>query len=160
MSDAAGRGTSDRGAIGASDRGAILASLEGFPVRLAAAATAVLDRPVRAGDWTPGHVIRHLIACETDVHQARLSDLAMVDSPTWGWAEPGPWPGEPDLSLDDLLVRFASLRATTLATVEALDVAGWTRSGTHTTLGAFDVRALLANAVEHDEHHLTGLVLD
>ncbi len=148
------------GESGGSDRGAILASLESLPVRLAAAVTGAVDRPPAAGEWSPGEVVRHLIACEIDVHQARLSDLATTDSPTWGWAEPEPWPGEPDLSLDDLLVRFASLRATTLVTVEGLDVAGWARSGTHATLGVFDVRALLANAVEHDEHHLGGLLPD
>jgi hypothetical protein len=35
--------------------------------------------------------------------------------------------------------------------------AGWARTGSHMTLGAFDVRGLLANAVDHDEQHLAGL---
>ena len=110
-----------------------------------------------AGEWGPNEVVRHLIACETDVHQARLADLDRSPNPTWDWAEPGPWPGEPELTLTALLERFAAQRAATLATVGALDEAGWARSGTHTTLGAFDVRGLLANAVDHDEQHLAGL---
>jgi len=154
----------------AGGRAAVVAALEAFPARLvvaaavaavaavAAAVAAVADGPVRADEWTPEQVVRHLIACEIDVHQARLSNIAMVDSPTWGWAEPAPWPGEPDLPLDGLLARFASLRATTLATIADLDDAGWARSGTHASLGVFDVRALLANAVEHDDNHLVGLV--
>ncbi len=94
--------TGDAGGVsGGNDRGAVLTSLEAFPVRLAAAVTGALGRPLAAGEWGPGEVVRHLIACEIDVHQARLSDLATVDSPTWGWAEPAPWPGEPNLSLDD-----------------------------------------------------------
>ena len=111
-----------------------------------------------SGEWGPLEVVRHLIACETDVHQARLADLATISSPAWGWAEPGPWPGEPGLSLEDLLGRFEGLRAATLATVGALDDADWARTGTHATLGVFDVLALLANAVDHDEEHLRGLV--
>jgi hypothetical protein len=138
-------------------REAVLAALEGFPSRLSAAARATASRPAPAGEWGAEEVVRHLIACEIDVHQARLGDLDREPSPTWDWAEPGPWPGEPGASLDALLERFATLRSATVRTVAGLDEAGWARSGTHTTLGAFDVRALLANAVDHDEEHLRGL---
>jgi hypothetical protein len=138
-------------------RDAVIAALRAFPARLSAAASSAVSRPAPAGEWGPNEVVRHLIACETDVHQARLADLDRDPAPTWDWAEPGPWPGEPDLTLDALLDRFAALRAATLATVAALDDAGWARSGTHATLGVFDVRALLANAVSHDEQHLAGL---
>jgi len=138
-------------------REAVLAALDAFPSRLAAAAGAAGSRPVQAGEWGPEEVVRHLIACEIDVHQARLADLDRVADPSWDWAEPGPWAGEPGLPLDALLERFAALRSATLRTVTGLDEAGWARSGTHTTLGVFDVRALLANAVDHDEEHLMGL---
>jgi hypothetical protein len=145
-------------------RAAVLAALAAFPARLAAAARpvpagrpALTGRPAPAGEWGPNEVVRHLIACEIDVHQARLADLVRDVAPVWDWAEPGPWASEPDLPLAALLQRFAELRTTTLATVAALDEAGWARSGTHTTLGVFDVRALLANAVDHDEQHLAGL---
>ena len=128
-----------------------------FPGRLADAARAAVDRPVPAGEWGPNDVVRHLIACEVDVHQARLTDLATDAAPEWGLAEPGPWSGEPGLTLAELLDRFAALRSATLITVGELDDAGWSRSGRHATLGVFDVRGLLANAVDHDEHHLAGL---
>lgn len=138
-------------------REAVLAALDAFPSRLAVTASAALARPVPAGEWGPNEVVRHLIACETDVHQARLADVQMHDAPAWGWAEPSPWPGEPGSTLGALLDRFRALRAATLATVAALDDAGWARSGTHATLGTLDVRGILANAVDHDEEHLSGL---
>jgi hypothetical protein len=138
-------------------RDAVLAALQAFPSRLATAARESASRPVPSGEWGAEEVVRHLIACEIEVHQARLGDLYREAEPTWDWAEPGPWPGEPGLPLDALLDRFAALRAETLATVAALDEAGWARHGTHTTLGVFDVRALLANAADHDEEHLRGL---
>ncbi|CAN5515427.1 hypothetical protein BH20CHL7_BH20CHL7_17750 [soil metagenome] len=139
------------------ERETILAGLAGFPARLRSAAVAAEVRPVPAGEWGPHEVVRHLIACEIDVHQARLADLATVAAPTWGRAEPAPWPGEPEFSLTALLDRFAELRAETLATVVALDDAGWARTGTHETLGVVGAQAVLGNAVSHDEEHLRGL---
>jgi hypothetical protein len=144
------------------ERETLVAALAAFPARLAAAAQAASDRaaggrPVPAGEWGPPEVVRHLIAVETDVHQARLADLATTDDPHWDWTEPGPWPGEPGCSLTLLLDRFAGQRAVTLATVAALDEAGWSRTGTHTRLGRWDVAGLLRNAVDHDEDHLAGL---
>ena len=100
-------------------RAELLAALAAYPDRLADAARAVVDRPVPDGEWPPELVVRHLIAVEVEVHQARFADLDRDTSPTWDWAEPGPWPGEPELTLDQLLKRFAHLRAETIATVEA-----------------------------------------
>jgi DinB superfamily len=134
-----------------------LAALAAFPDGLMAAVAAARGRPIPVGEWGPAEVVRHLIAVETDVHQARLADLATTPSPTWDWAEPGPWPGQPGLSLDALLERFASLRSVTLATLAVLDGAGWARTGTHTRLGVWDVESLVGNAVEHDAEHLAGL---
>ena len=139
------------------DRAELLAALAAFPERLSDAARAAATRPTPAGEWGPPEVVRHLIAVEVEVHQARLADLATTDDPRWSWAEPEPWPGEPDLTLDQLLQRFAHLRAETLASVEAFDDAGWARTGTHATLGVWDVAGLLANAREHDETHRGGL---
>ena len=94
---------------------------------------------------------------EVDVHQARLHDLATTDDPHWDWAEPGPWPGEPQRTLFELLDRFAEQRAATLKTVRALDEAAWSRTGTHSRLGRWDVAGLLRNAVDHDTEHLPGI---
>lgn len=141
----------------ASSSRALLATLAGFPDRLASAARSAVARPTLHGEWTPEQVVRHLIAVESGVHQARLRDLAGVAEPRWDWIEPGPWSDEPELRLDGVLARFAAHRATTLATIGALDEAGWARSGEHTTFGTLDVAGLVRNAVDHDEEHLRGL---
>lgn len=137
-------------------RDGLLDALSGFPDRVAAAARAA-PRQVAAGEWTPEQVVRHLVAVESEVHQARLYDLATVAEPQWTWTEPGPWPGEPDLDLDGVLRRFAELRGKTLESVGALDEAGWARTGRHATFGPLDVAGVLRNAVDHDEEHLRGL---
>jgi len=139
------------------DRAALLADLASFPDRLAGDARAAAARPTAPGEWTPELVVRHLVAVEIDVHQARLDEAATKDDPRWDWAEPGPWPGEPELDLEGVLARFGALRRTTLTTVGTLDEAGWARTGTHSTLGVFDIAALLDNARVHDEEHLGGL---
>lgn len=139
------------------DRADLIAALAAFPDRLGPAARAAALRPTPAGEWGPVEVVRHLIACETEVHQARLADLATLDQPRWDWAEPGPWPGEPGFTLDELLERFADLRAATIATVADLDDDGWARTGAHSRLGVWDIAGLLANAVAHDDEHLAGL---
>lgn len=138
-------------------RHAKVADLAGYPARLDVAVVAARHRPVPDGTWSPSEVVRHLIAVETDVHQARLDDLTQAGTPAWQWEEPPPWPGEPDLTLRELLDRFATLRASTIRTVERLDAAGWERSGVHAILGVLDVTRLLANAVDHDRAHLEDL---
>ena len=138
-------------------RAELVAAAAAFPARLGGAARAGASRPTPTGDWSASEVVRHLIAVEVEVHQARLADLTTLDDPRWSWAEPGPWPGEPGLTLDQLLERFGHLRAETVARVNDLDDAGWARTGTHTTLGVWDVAGLLRNAIDHDETHLAGL---
>jgi DinB superfamily len=138
-------------------RRAATAALADYPDRLASAARKAETRPTPKGEWTPEEVVRHLIAVEIGVHQARLLEVALNDGPRWAWTEPGPWPGEPDLDLDGVLERFAAMRAVTVATVAALDADGWARTGTHATFGVLDVGGLLRLAIDHDEEHLAGL---
>jgi hypothetical protein len=128
-----------------------------FPSRVEAAIRTAAPRPPIDGEWTPQQVVRHLIAVETVVHQARLLDVAVVDGPVWTWTEPGPWEGEPDLELDGVLARYAELRADTVARIRALDEEGWRRAGTHATYGKLDVAGLLELATAHDDEHLQGL---
>jgi hypothetical protein len=46
------------------------------------------------------------------------------------------------------------VRAATVARLDALDAAGWARTGRHATYGVLDVTALLRIALDHDEEHL------
>ena len=130
-----------------------------FPARLAAAAKARTAewRPFPEGDWGPIDTVRHLIAVEQEVHRARLSQLARQEAPHWTWTEPGPAPGFDDASLLEVLTVFARRRAKTVATVRALDEAGWERYGTHETYGRLDVAGLLRLAIAHDKEHLSSL---
>jgi len=134
-----------------------MTALAGYPARVAIAARAAATRPTPDGEWTPVEVVRHLIAVEVDVHQARLLAVAIGDGPRWDWTEPRPWPGEPDLDLEGVLERFAAMRATTVATLSALDADGWARTGIHATFGRLDVDGLVRLAIDHDDEHRRGL---
>ena len=137
-------------------RSSLIKRFATFPERFATAARAVDGTPPPDGEWTPEEVTRHLIAVETAVHQARLLDVAINDDPHWAWTEPSPWPGEPDLDLDGVLERFAAMRASTVASVAALDRDGWARTGIHATFGRLDIGGLLGIAIDHDAEHLRG----
>lgn len=134
--------------------------LAAVPDRLAGATRAAADRPVPDGDWRPPDVVRHLIAVEEEVWHARLRQLATDDRPRWPWTEPDRWLGAPDASLGDLLTVYADRRAATIGILDALDDAGWSRTGEHATYGLLDVAALVTRAIDHDEEHLASLQAD
>jgi len=141
------------------NRTEIVDQFAAFPGRLAAAAKsrAAEWRPIQDGEWGPNETVRHLIAVEHEVWRPRLARLAKEDDPHWTWTEPGLAPGLEDASLLEILTVFARRRARTVATVRALDEAGWARSGTHATYGRLDVAGLLQLAIDHDEEHIRGL---
>jgi hypothetical protein len=138
-------------------RNELVAAFAGFPDRLAAAARSADERPVPDGEWGPAEIVRHLIAVEGEVWQARLARVAAEDDPQWAWTEPGPAPSFAEATVDRILAAFAAARAETVATVRALDDAGWARFGTHATYGRLDVEGLLRLATEHDVDHLGGM---
>ena len=126
------------------------------PQRLAVAGRAAAYEPVPDGEWNPAEVVRHMIAVEEEVWHSRLRQLATEERPRWLWTEPDRWPGAADASLEDLLLVFADRRGTTIMILDALDDAGWARSGEHATYGILDVAALMSKAIDHDEQHLAG----
>jgi len=87
----------------------------------------------------------------------RLRQLVEEDEPRWPWAEPDRWPGSPGASLDELLSVHADRRATTTALLDALDDAGWERSGVHEVYGRLDVAGLMRRALSHDDEHIESL---
>jgi hypothetical protein len=139
------------------NRAAMVDAFAGFPGRLGEAARAAATHPAPAGEWGPAEVVRHLIAVEHEVWQSRLAAVATEDDPHWPWTEPGLAEGFDGRSLDAILAAFAAARATTCATLRALDEDGWARAGTHATYGRLDVVGLLRLAVDHDTDHLEGL---
>jgi hypothetical protein len=132
----------------------LLDRLAAVPHALAALAHAASPEPPAPGEWTPSDIVRHLIAVEQLVWHARLVDIAATDQPTWPWTEPDLWAGDPGATLDQLLSTYAAARRSTTSTLEALDDAGWDRTGTHATYGILDVAGLMTRAVDHDEDHL------
>ena len=57
----------------------------------------------------------------------------------------------------EILAAFARRAGQTVATIRALDEAGWARTGTHATYGRLDVAGLLRIAIDHDAEHLASL---
>jgi hypothetical protein len=139
-------------------RDELVEAFAAFPDRLGVAARAATGRTVPAGEWGPNEIVRHLIAVEAEVWQARLARVAVEDDPHWTWTEPGQAPGFDDAGLESVLTAFAAARATTVATVRALDDAGWARHGTHATYGRLDVEGLIGLAIDHDRDHLGSII--
>jgi hypothetical protein len=129
----------------------------GFPNRVDPEARHAAGQPAPAGEWGAAEIVRHLIAVEAEVWRPRLARVAVEDDPHWAWTEPGLAPGFDDAGLEEILAAFAASRATTTATVRALDEAGWARYGTHATYGRLDVEGLLRIAIDHDASHLEQL---
>jgi DinB superfamily len=135
------------------DQRALRDALAAVPFRLAAAIPGA--RPVPAGEWTPREVLLHLLAVEEQVWQARLHQLATEAEPHWPWFEPGLASLEAD-AWEAVHEAFTDSRRQTIALVEALDDAGWARSGVHERFGRLDVAALLQRAIDHDEEHIAS----
>jgi hypothetical protein len=140
------------------NRASLVATFAGFPERLGEAARFAAEHPAPPGDWGPAEVVRHFIAVEHEVWHARLARVATEDDPHWPWTEPGLAEGFDGASLEAVLAAFGAARATTVATIRALDEAGWARFGTHATYGRLDVEGLLRIAIDHDANHLEGLI--
>jgi hypothetical protein len=139
------------------NRAALVTAFADFPEHLGEAARLAAGHPMPLGEWGPVEVVRHLIAVEDEVWQARLVVVAAEVDPHWPWTEPGLAEGFDGQSLEAILAAFGAARATTTATVRGLDDAGWARSGTHATYGILDVEGLLRIAIDHDASHLEGL---
>lgn len=138
-------------------RAELIATFASAPDRFALAALAAAHRPTGDGEWGPTEVVRHLVAVERVVWHVRFAQLAVEDDPHWDWTEPGPAADLDGATLDAVLAAFAGVRAETMALIDAMDDAGWARSGTHATYGVLDVAGLLRVANDHDAEHLRGI---
>ncbi len=146
------------------DRAELLAAFAAVPARFAAAVETLPRDPdaPRPGRWSVREEILHELVVECVVWWRRLDDLAAraadaPDGPHWPTTEPE-LGDEPDARVTAALLRaFASARADTVARLEALDDAGWARSGTHAKHGRLDVAGLVRLALSHDEEHLAAL---
>lgn len=143
-------------------RAELVAAFAAVPARFAATVSSLGGDPdaPRAGRWSVREEILHQLVVECVVWWRRLDDLAdlVADArPRWSTTEPelGTDPDARDTAT--LLSAFASARAATVKRIEALDDAGWARTGTHAKYGDLDVEGLIRLAFLHDEEHLTAL---
>jgi DinB superfamily len=139
------------------DRVSIRQGLADAPARAAVLAARAGDPP--AGEWSAREVILHLAIVDELVWHPRLDSLLAggTEPPRWGWVEPGLWSGPNDDTLVGALAAYRERRAATLARVDALGEAGWTRFGIHATFGRLDVPGLLRVLADHDAEHLAQL---
>ena len=115
------------------------------------------DTPDRADGWRPREVVGHLITAEetewmartkrildhgTTVQFDRFERFAMLER-------------DAGIPLDDLVERFAALRAANLALLKSLVAdADLDRRGLHPSLGEVTLRELLATWAVHDLDHI------
>lgn len=143
--------------VPAETRARLRARLAAAPERVALAARAAEPRPVADGEWSAYEIVLHLAAVEEEVFHRRLRQLAEERDPHWEWTEPRFGDGFVAPTLDSALDVFRLHRAETLAHLDALDDAGWARTGTHATYGVLDVLDLVTVAADHDDDHLATL---
>lgn len=137
----------------------LVAAFAAVPARFAAAVGMLSGDPdaARAGRWSVREEILHQLVVECVVWWRRLDDLAAGGHPPWSTTEPelGADPDARDTAT--LLSAFATARAATVTRIEALDDAGWARTGTHAKHGDLDVEGLVRLALTHDEEHLATI---
>lgn len=114
--------------------------------------------PDVAGGWRPRDVVGHLISGEQSNWLARtrhiLEDGTAVAFESFDRFEM--LERDVDVPLDDLLDRFATLRAASLETLRGLVTEGdLDRRGLHPALGEVTLRELLATWSVHDLDHVS-----
>lgn len=118
------------------------------------------DTPDTAGGWRPRDVVGHLITAELDDWIPRAERI--LDHGTSvpfdkfdRFAHVG---RDDDQTLDQLIERFAQLRAESLARLDALVTADdLDRRGVHNALGEVTMRQLLATWAVHDLDHTSQI---
>ncbi len=110
--------------------------------------------------WTPKDVVGHLITAELDDWLVRTKGIlehgtSQPFDPFDRFAHQG---RDDDLSLDQLIARFAALRADNLRELDRLVADGdLDRRGRHPSLGEVTLRELLATWAVHDLDHVSQI---
>ena len=112
------------------------------------------------GGWRPKDVVGHLITAELDDWLVRTERIlehgtAVPFDPFDRFAHQG---RDDDLTLDQLIARFAALRADNLRELDRLVADGdLDKRGTHNALGEVTLRELLATWAVHDLDHVSQI---
>jgi hypothetical protein len=115
--------------------------------------------PDVTGGWRPRDVVGHLISAEIDDWTPRMRRILddgpdVPFDPFDRFAHVGRDEGR---SLDELVARFAELRAANLAALDAIDEADLDRRGLHPSLGEVTLRELVATWALHDLDHVSQI---
>jgi hypothetical protein len=119
-----------------------------------------LDTPDTADGWTPRDVVGHLISAELDdwIPRAELIMEYGPDRPFEPFDRFAHVERDRDVSLHDLIDRFAELRADNLSRLrELVDDDDLDRVGRHPALGEVTMRQLLATWAVHDLDHVAQI---
>lgn len=112
-------------------------------------------------DWSIVEVIAHLADAEDNSHE-RVKRMLAEDNPSFLDYDEKAWARDRGYrlkTLDEVLTRFCDQREAHIAKLEALDEAGWMRTGDHNTMGALTVSSITASMISHDMMHL-GQIAD
>ena len=112
------------------------------------------------GGWRPKDVVGHLISAELDDWMTRTRRIlehgtSVPFDPFDRFAHQG---RDDDLTLDQLIARFAALRAESLRELDRLVAEGdLDKRGMHNALGEVTLRELLATWAVHDLDHISQI---
>jgi hypothetical protein len=118
------------------------------------------DTPDVAGGWRPKDVVGHLISAELDDWLPRINRI--LDDGTSRPFDPfdrfAHVERDAGATLNELLARFAELRAASLSELERrVSEADLGRAGRHPSLGDVTLRELLATWAVHDLDHVSQI---
>jgi uncharacterized damage-inducible protein DinB len=107
--------------------------------------------PPRAGEWSAGEVVRHLVEGDRDKFLPRLRRMLAEDRPRFA-TSPGAEGDDADLAT--LLAAFADARRHVVGLLAGARPEAWTREGISPSRGALSVEAYARSTVAHDTEHL------
>jgi hypothetical protein len=119
-----------------------------------------VDTPDTADGWRPRDVVGHLITGELTDWMVRTQRILEdgTSLPFDRFDRFAHFERDTDASLDDLVDRFAELRAANLARLDELvGDADLDRRGIHPSLGEVTLRELLATWAVHDLDHISQI---
>jgi hypothetical protein len=145
------------------ERHELLKTLRSTPLVVERLLRGLRDDEVRArpseGEWAIIEVVAHL--GDTDERTLdRIRRMLDEDEPMLEPYDQAALAIERNyigMDLDQQLARFADLRAEHVRLLEALDDAGWRRSGIHGEHGRITVQQLTAHSAGEDGDHLTQI---
>jgi len=116
------------------------------------------DHAYAPGKWTIKEVVGHMSDVER-VMSYRALRFARMDATPLAFFDENAWTPAGrfgDRGLDNLLDDFMAVRAATVALLDGIPAAAWTRRGTFSG-GTFSVRAIACIICGHERHHLAVL---